>query len=858
MDKMRFKRVRKGIGRLSNTKEEITACSTRSSRRSETSVSRYSVIARFVCLFCIGAWLLTVSQTARGARIAGEEGVTPAAPETAPPAVQPPVQKPAVKPVPEKPPAPKAAPPAVVPSPEQPVAGPPDEEPGEPEAAPLAVEPPPEEPPVVKPPPKAPVRTPAPRPPRRGPEPVPPAATKAPEERYVTIDFDDVDITLFIKFISELTGKNFVVDKAVRGKVTIISPKKISVNEAYRVFESVLEVHGFATVPAGSVVKIVPAVAARSKSIETRIREEAVDPDDKIVTQLIPLDYANPDELKKLFAPFISKNSVMVSYPPTGMLIVTDVLSNVQRLLGIIRAIDVVGIGEEISVVPLQYATASVLVKSVTAVFQATARTRRKGAPAVGPNIKVVADERTNSLIIAASEDDSQKVKELISILDREIPRGEGDIRVYYLQNANAEDLAGVLTALPSQQEKGGPTKEKAPVISKEAQIVADKATNSLVITANKDDYLILEDVIQKLDIPRRMVYIEALIMEVGVNKNFSLGVQWQFGDDTGSYEGREIGTFAASSPPGGLFPGIDPTTGTVSLNPGFSVGVLGEAITISGVQFPSIGAVISAFQSDGDVHVLSTPQIMTTDNEEAEIVVAKNVPFLTRQETSASGVDYSNYEFKDVGVTLKITPQINQERFVRLKIFQETSQVFSQEAIGLPTTQKRTAETTVIVKDQNTVVIGGLIEETLSDTSYRVPCLGNVPLFGALFKSRDKIGGKTNLFIFLTPHIIENPEEATAVYEEKKDHIEAIQEGVIKMYRKSERTAEEPEVQAPEAELPEVETPEVIAPEMETPEAEVPEAEEPEVTEPEIETPEVEEPEVQSPGMETPESEGS
>ncbi|MBW1769999.1 MAG: type II secretion system secretin GspD, partial [Deltaproteobacteria bacterium] len=622
----------------------------------------------------------------------------------------------------------------------KPAPKPPAKKPTVPEVAKPVPKPPAKKPAAVKPPPKAPARAPARVQEKRRPKPVPPAKKEAPGDRYVTIDFDDVDITLFIKFISELTGKNFVVDKAIRGKVTIISPKKISVAEAYKVFQSVLEVHGFATVPAGSVIKIVPAVAARSKSIETRIREEAIDPEDKIVTQLIPLSYASPDALKKLFAPFISKSSVMVSYSPTGTLIVTDVLSNIKRLLSIIRAIDVVGIGEEISVVPLEYATASVLVKSITSVFQT--KTRRKGAP-VGPGIKTVADERTNSLIIAASEDDTIKVRQLVDLLDKEIPRGEGDIRVYYLQNANAEDLAGVLTSLPSKEGKG-PQKGKAPVISKEAQIVADKATNSLVITANKDDYLILEDVIKKLDIARRMVYIEALLMEVNTNKQFTLGVQWQVGDDIGSWEDRNIGGFAGSTPPGGLFPGFDPTTGTVSLNPGFSLGVLGETITIGGISFPSIGAVIQAFQSDTDINILQTPQLMTTDNEEAEIVVAENIPFLTRQEQSASGIDYSNYEFKDVGVTLKITPQINQERFVRLKIFQEVSQVVEQDEIGLPTTLTRKAETTVIIKDRHTVVIGVLIDKIVTRGTSSVPCLGNIPLLGGLFKSQSRSKGKS------------------------------------------------------------------------------------------------------------------
>ncbi len=594
-------------------------------------------------------------------------------------------------------------------------------------------------------------------------------------ERYVTINFDNVDINVFVRFISELTGKNFVLDKAVKGKVTIISPTKITVEEAYKVFESVLEVNGYTTVPAGLIIKIVPSVAARSKDIETRVKRDISVPQDKMVTQLIPLKYANPDNLKKLFTPFISKTSVLVSYPPTGMLIVTDVLSNINRLLRIIEVIDLEGIGEEVSVVPIEHATASVMAKSLTSIFQSKSGKTKKGATEK-PVIKIAADDRTNALIILASEDDTLRIKRLIELLDKETPRGEGDIRVFYLQNANAEDLAKVLMAIPSKETKDA-KKGKAPVVSKEVQIVADKATNSLVITSNKEDYLVLEDVIKKLDIPRRMVYIEALIMEVDVNKSFDLGIRWNAFEDRGSHNGRTIGTFGGSIPGNVLS----------AVATGFSLGVIGEAITIGGVTFPSLSAVIRAYQSDSDVHILSTPQIMTTDNEEAEIIVGENRPFLTRQDTSSTGdVDYSNYEFKDVGITLNITPQINQERFVRLKIFQELTKVSQEEfeTEGLLTTLKRTAKTTVIIKDGHTIVIGGLIEKIIDDTTYKVPLLGDIPILGWLFKSSSKTGDKTNLFIFLTPHIIESPTEAAEVYKEKKEHIDRIKEGAIKMYK--------------------------------------------------------------------------
>ncbi|NVL90270.1 MAG: type II secretion system secretin GspD [Desulfobacterales bacterium] len=693
-------------------------------------------IGLFFCIVIASIAVLMHGAPAWAARVAGEEGVTPAAPATDQPVVETPAKKPAAVKPPKKVPAPKK---------------------------PVRVQ----QKALSK---------------KEGPKRQQAEAKQATDKRYVTIDFDNVDIALFIKFISELTGKNFVVDKAVKGRVTIISPTKISAEEAYKVFESVLEVYGYTTVPAGRVTKIVPAVQARSKNIETRLREEAIDPEDKVITQLIPLEYADPDALKKLFAPLISKSSVIVSYPPTGILIVTDVLSNIKRLLRIVRAIDVVGIGQEISVIPIEHATATILVKSLTSVFQA--KVRKKGAT-ISP-VKIVADERTNSMIIAATEHDTIRVKQLIDLLDKEIPRGEGDIHVYYLQNANAEDLAKVLTALPSKQTKA-PKKGKSPVISKDVQIVADKATNSLVITAKKDDFLVLEDVIKKLDIPRPMVYIEALIMEVNVDKDFNLGVEWRAMEDIGSHEGRKEAAFIGSGGIGtkGAYD-IIPSTG-VAFPAGFSLGVLGADITIGGVSFPTIGAVLRAYKKDSDVHIISTPQILTTDNQEAEIKVGENVPYITRQETSEANVDYTTYEYKDVGVTLKITPQINQERFVRLKIFQEIIKMKKGAEQYKPTTLKRTAETTVIVKDENTVVIGGIIGESIEKGTYKVPCLGDVPLIGWFFKSTYKEREKTNLFVFLTPHIIESPTEAKKIYEEKQEQIDSVREGVIKMYERGE-----------------------------------------------------------------------
>ena len=681
------------------------------------------------------------------ARIAGEEGVTPAVPETAQKAekaVSPktPVPTPAVKP------APPELRPKKVPFP------------GDNTAKPAQVIP------VTSPPQK---KTPVEK----------RAVTEKPADPYVTIDFDNVDIQVFIKFISELTGNNFVIDKAVRGKVTIVSPNKITKDEAYKVFESVLDVHGYTTVPAGKITKIVPAVSARTKSVETRLREGAAGPEDKVITQLIPLRYADPQELKKLFTPLISKSSVIVSYSPARTLIVTDVQSNIKRLLSITKAIDVEGVGEELSVVPLEYATANGLAKSLSTVFQKRA-VKTKSALRGMVVIKIVPDERTNSLILLASEDDTIKIKKLVKLLDREPPKGEGDIRVYYLKHANAEDLTKVLTSLPSKKTPGT-KKGKVALISKEARIVADKATNSLVIMAPKDDYRVLEEVITKLDIPRLMVFIEALIMEVNVEKNFSLGVEWE-GIKTFSVDGKNAGVFAGSSPAN--FSKLGSAAKGV-LTSGFSLGVITDAIEIGGVKFPNLAAIVHAYQQDTEVNILSTPQILTTDNEEAEIYVGKNIPYISSLNKTDALENYTNYEYKDVGVTLKVTPQISQERFVRLNIFQEVSRLIGTVVTETPSTYKRVAQTTVIVKDANTVVIGGLIGDETIHVDYKVPCLGDLPLISWLFKGTSKRIEKTNLFVFLTPHIIQNPAEAKKVYEKKKDQIETIKEGVIKMYKR-------------------------------------------------------------------------
>lgn len=604
----------------------------------------------------------------------------------------------------------------------------------------------------------------------------------------VSVDFNDVDLSVFIKFISEVTGRNFVIDEQVKGKITIISPSKISVEEAYQVFESVLEVHGYTTVKSGTITKIVKEMDARSKSIETGLMDGMDVPEDRVVTQLIPLRYANPDEIKQLFVPLISKAGVILSYPSTNMLIVTDFHSNIKRLMNILKVIDVTGIGRQVSVTPLEYSDAAKLVPILENVFQ---NKQDKRKPGEDGGVRMVADERSNAIVLLASEVETRQIKQLIALLDRKVPHGKEGIHVVYLKNADAEEMTEVLLNLPKGEEKAPPAgAKKTPVISKDVSITADSATNSLIIMAETDDFQVLREIIEQLDIPRSMVYIECLIVEVNINSDFNLGTEWVAGGRA-SYndkDGAYLGGFGGASDTGyrniaGMV--VPNAAGMASLPAGFSVGAFGEAITVGGVMFPNVAAVIQAYKKNKDVHILSTPQIMTTDNTEATITIGKNIPYLTKIGTTATTETYSNYEYKDVGITLAIKPQINENRLIRMDISQEVTRLDQVSTITAdrPATLKRTIKTNVIVNDQHTIVIGGLIDDGMTQVEYKVPCLGDIPLMGWLFKGISDSSDRTNLFVFLTPHVIKNMNEANAILQEKQADLDAVKSGGFNLF---------------------------------------------------------------------------
>ncbi len=616
------------------------------------------------------------------------------------------------------------------------------------------------------------------------------------EDNRVSLNFNNVEIRDLVKTMSELTGKNFLLDDKVRGRITIISPSKVTIAEAYKVFETILAVNALTIVEAGRVTMIVPTREAKSSTIKTVIGKRYLPRSDTFITRLIPLEYISASDISQALRGLVSKFGTLQVYQPTNTLIMIDSVANINRLLKIIRELDIDIYGEKIEVIPLEYATASEIAQIITSLYTGAkpgapkprARRARKavqkgvlGVAGVRPGIsKIIPYERTNSLIVVANQEIIEDLKELIASLDVKVPAGTGKIRVHYLQNADAEQLSGVLSSLAAGgavSRPGAPGKPGAPARAGVARfeggikITADSATNSLIIIASPQDYEILKEVIDKLDIPRRQVYVEAMIVEMLLRKSREIGLEFRSTDVTpeslsepglkfGGGTNLGAGIDAASvSPPVGFF-GLS----------GLAVAAFEGVITFGGQSFLNIAAFFRALQTDTDVNVLSTPNLLAMDNEEAEITVGSNVPFPTGQQIGTAGITTSSIQREDVGIKLKITPQINESDFVRMSIAIEISEVSESPVEGLDpnivglTTSKRAAQTVVVVKDRQTVVIGGLIKDAVNDVEKKVPILGDIPIIGWLFRFTKHRVEKINLLIFLTPYIIHGSEDMEQV----------------------------------------------------------------------------------------------
>lgn len=618
------------------------------------------------------------------------------------------------------------------------------------------------------------------------------------EERgQFSLDFSNVEISELIKAISKISGKNFLFDETVRGKVTIISPKKVDALEAYRVFETVLQAKGFTTVPAGHLIRIVPVREAKEAPIPTRIGKEPEDRwpySDTFITRLIPLDFVDADEIaNSIVKQLVSKNGFVTTYLPTNTIIVIESSRNINRILGILDEIDSPLYEEVIEIIPLENASAESIAQTLSKIFEASGKqssavrsrvVRGKKVQAGSPAAvvtKIIPEERLNALIVMGSKAEIEEIRELVAKLDVKVIAGQGQIHVVYLQNSEAEKISSVLSTLTAG---AGKVPRKAPAAAGQAatpavaefeggiKITADPSTNSLIIICSPQDFQTLREVIDKLDIPRRQVYVEAAIVEVSLSRQRELGFSFSAGAEVDS------GGAVVGSAPGGLNTLLISPQTVASLS-GLFAGGMGELVTLpDGTEVPSFGAILKALASNSDIDILSTPHLLTSDNEEAQIIIGENVPFITGQNVTAGGVMQTQIQRQDVGITLRITPQINESDTVRLKIYQEISAVsesppqgFNVNTQGL-ITRKRSAETTIVAQDKQTVAIGGLIEDQVSESVSRVPILGDIPIIGWLFRSSTRTNRKTNLLIFLTPYIAENPAHLSTISRYKEGQI--------------------------------------------------------------------------------------
>ncbi|MCD6311326.1 MAG: type II secretion system secretin GspD, partial [Elusimicrobia bacterium] len=610
------------------------------------------------------------------------------------------------------------------------------------------------------------------------------------------VTFKDAQILELIQTVSEATKKNFIIPQNLKkAKVTMLSPSPITPDELWTAFLSVLEVNELALVPAGKYFKVVNARDSIQSTIPVYYGSDAKIPsNDQMITWLYRLEYVDANTIiPTLKALTSAKGGQVLAYNPTNTLVISDASSNLSKIREVIKQLDVASGGEDVFLIEIKYATAQEISDKITQVFdvQKSSSRRSKHSKKKGGDVgldedmanisKVIPDDRTNKLIIIANERSFQKVKALINKLDVPV-EGAGQIHVHYLSFADAEKVSQTLSQLAqgrSRSKRGkAPTKQGATgeLFEGDIKITADKPTNSLVIVAAQGDYKNLRQIIDKLDIPRRQVYVEAVIMEVGLDRTNQFGMAFN-GGAIQNIQGNDVPIFFGTNYGSLNSVMVDPTSLASLL--GFVGGIQGPDIEGSeetyGVGIPSFGALLQALKTNSDVNVLSTPHILTTDNEEASIVVGENVPFQSGFTTSLGGSSSMSsfnpivsIQRMDVALTLKVKPQINALESLTLTIEQEVSDIARESPILGPTTNKRSAKTVVTVKDQQTVVIGGLIRSRTSMSDTKIPFLGDMPILGWLFRSSERKLTKTNLLLLLTPYIIRSQEDFRKIFERK------------------------------------------------------------------------------------------
>jgi len=655
--------------------------------------------------------------------------------------------------------------------------------------------------------------------------------------------FDKVDIEKLVQTVSDATCRTFILGDNVRGKISIIGPDngkvEVSADEFYAAFLAALDANQLAVVPQGRFSKIVEKAKAKQNSIPVVGPDEPYTTNEQMLTRMFKIRYADLEPLRGVVQQLVSQNGDTIPFQP-DTLIVNDIGSNMHRLERIIEQLDSRSSSDEMRVIQIRYANAQDLATTIQKLFDAKAN--RPGArpgltatpvptpgapppqPGAAPGAAIpggpatvttlIADERTNKLVVVATPAANERIDSLLKEIDVPIS-GEGRINVYSLQNANAEDMAATLQSLaqgtanrprttggnaPIPNIPGAPAPGRpagpggvnaAELFQGEVKISPDKATNSLVVVASQSDFRNLVRVIERLDIARRQVFIEAVIMEVDLDRNTSFGVSLHQGYTVNTSQGQAAGIVGTKYTTNGVPPSFSLTN--LASYGGFLAGLQGPTIPAFdklGLSIPSFGIVLHALQQSSDVNVLSTPHLLTSDNEEAEITVGQNVPFqagfapqlptgtgttlptgsLATAGSLLGGIGsyYAPINRQNVELKLNIKPQINASDYIRMVINESTEEIASTDPVLGPTTAKRTAKTTVVAKDQETVVIGGIMQERSIESIGKVPVLGDIPILGYLFRETTKRKVKTNLLLFLTPYIIRDASDFRRIFEKK------------------------------------------------------------------------------------------
>ncbi len=631
-------------------------------------------------------------------------------------------------------------------------------------------------------------------------------APRAGEER-VSFSLEDADLAELVRVIGELTGKRFIFGGKVRNiKATVFSPQKVTVAEAYQAFLSILEANGLTVVPHGRFYKIVESPDAKMGA-PVYVAGQVGTTEDRYITRIHRLRHVSAEEVANVLGHFKSKDGDITVYGPGNLLIITDTGTNIQRMMHILEDVDVGGVGDQIWIEPIHYGMASDIQARLDDVFDLKAgapKDPKQAAMAGGSDLhiaKILSDDRSNSLVIISTERAYLRILEFIRRLDVPLRTGEGEIHVLALQHADAVELAKTLTEIVTGAVAAGtgggapgkPGSTPLAIFESGVKVSADKSTNSIVVTSSLRDFANLRTVIDKLDQPRRQVFIEAVIMDLTIDRENQAGVAFHAGD---------ILNNAVSTGPTTLFGGLNPfktillpSPTDTSLN-AFALGIRGpgiagtENLLGTGISIPAFGVLINALASTNDADILSTPHILATDNVPAEINVGQNIPLQTNfggfgglpgaAGGAAGGALGALGGFggfgataprQDIGTKVKIVPHLNDSDEVRLEVTEEISDVTGQAPIGtlgVVPFSKRTAQTQLVVKDQQTVVIGGLVRNRVAKTQTKIPLLGDIPVLGVLFRSSSSAMQKSNLILVLTPYIIREQSDLRTVFERK------------------------------------------------------------------------------------------